>query len=175
VEDIKEDSQWIESEEIKPESVTLNKKLNTSLIKCGDYSIKYVTNEEVLNILKNRSSTNNLLLNAEHSHSDLITAVYEGGLKVWECTYDLLNFINDNDIDLSNKKVLDLGCGVGIIGIFSCLKGTTTFFQDYNSEVINQVTIPNILLNNIELDKCAFYCGDWKSFLDLLRPTFVNE
>jgi predicted RNA methylase len=43
----------------------------------------------------------------------------------------LLNFINNLDVDLNNKKVLDLGCGAGIIGIFACLKGARTVFQDY--------------------------------------------
>jgi predicted RNA methylase len=69
----------------------------------------------------------------------------------------LLNFINNLDVDLDNKKVLDLGCGAGIIGIFACLKGARTVFQDYNVEVIKSITIPNVSLNDINFDKCEFF------------------
>jgi hypothetical protein len=53
-------------------------------------------------------------------HSDLIPKVYEGGLKVWECSIDLINYCVDstNDVSIENKKVLELGCGIGLVKLF---------------------------------------------------------
>lgn len=55
----------------------------------------------------------------------------QGGLKIWECTYDLLEYIIQENIKLETKLVLDLGCGVGIIGLIALLKGSFVHFQDY--------------------------------------------
>lgn len=43
-------------------------------------------------------------------------------------------------------------------------------FSDYNSEVIEQVTIPNVHLNLAEKNwrDAEYYCGDWGSLSPLL-------
>ena len=49
-----------------------------------------------------------------------VTGVYEGGLKIWECSIDLATFLTSSiDFDVVGKKakVLELGCGAGIPGI----------------------------------------------------------
>ncbi|KAM3862953.1 histidine protein methyltransferase 1 homolog [Diretmus argenteus] len=80
--------------------------------------------------------------------SDLISGVYEGGLKVWECTYDLLELIEKDRETFGGKSVLDLGCGAGLLGILALKRGARqVHFQDYNSTVIEQLTLPNVLLN----------------------------
>ena len=51
--------------------------------------------------------------------SDLISGVYEGGLKVWECSFDLIEHLhtrcNSTDsaqyLELRGKRILELGCG----------------------------------------------------------------
>lgn len=64
---------------------------------------------------------------------DIIPGVYEGGCKVWECTLDLLKFMSENNINLEGKKVLDIGCGHGLLGIAALLGGAACcYFQDYN-------------------------------------------
>ncbi|XP_017268377.1 histidine protein methyltransferase 1 homolog [Kryptolebias marmoratus] len=86
--------------------------------------------------------------------SDLISGVYEGGLKVWECTYDLLELIERDGEVFSGKAVLDLGCGAGLLGILALKRGARqVHFQDYNGTVIEQLTIPNVLLNLQEDDE----------------------
>ncbi|XP_034408129.1 histidine protein methyltransferase 1 homolog [Cyclopterus lumpus] len=86
--------------------------------------------------------------------SDLISGVYEGGLKVWECTYDLLELIEKDGETFGGKAVLDLGCGAGLLGILALQRGARQIhFQDYNSTVIEQLTLPNVLLNCPENDE----------------------
>ncbi|XP_059422038.1 histidine protein methyltransferase 1 homolog [Carassius carassius] len=127
-------------------------------------------------------------------NSDLISGIYEGGFKIWECTYDLLEYIDDEGETFAGKRVLDLGCGAGLLGILALKRGASRVdFQDYNSTVIEQLTLPNVFLNcedddeNEEknssppckrkalnateklLGRCGFFSGDWNSFLTLMH------
>ncbi|NXN24987.1 MET18 methyltransferase, partial [Nycticryphes semicollaris] len=133
------------------------------------------------------------------SHSDLIPGVYEGGLKIWECTFDLIDYFSEAEIRFTNKTVLDLGCGAGLLGIVA-LKGKAgqVHFQDYNSTVINEITLPNAVANCTGegsrvgsrgggktheppskrpkkaegspdgLTKCRFFSGEWSEVSQLL-------
>lgn len=56
-----------------------------------------------------------------------------GGLKVWECTYDILKQLNEKNLSFNNKYCLDLGCGSGVLGIYCLLQGAICTFQDYVS------------------------------------------
>ncbi|CAG09364.1 unnamed protein product, partial [Tetraodon nigroviridis] len=134
-----------------------------------------------------------ILTRSAEQRSDLISGVYEGGLKVWECTYDLLELIEKEGQTFTGKTVLDLGCGAGLLGILALKRGARqVYFQDYNSTVIEQLTVSNVILNlgaeeeeeDDEEDgddddedevsqhplvaKCRFFSGDWSTFLDLL-------
>ncbi|XP_031787778.1 histidine protein methyltransferase 1 homolog [Nasonia vitripennis] len=135
-----------------------------------DFTLKLVDSDKVVIKLTEENCEN--IIEAESQHSDLLPAKYEGGLKIWECTYDLANYLLTENISLRNKAVLDLGCGSGFIGLVAFLRGSTVHFQDYNSEVIESVTIPNVILNCDEHDavkeRCKFFCGDWESFANLL-------
>ncbi|XP_065530063.1 histidine protein methyltransferase 1 homolog [Lathamus discolor] len=129
------------------------------------------------------------------SHSDLIPGVYEGGLKIWECTFDLIDYFSEAEIQFTNKTVLDLGCGAGLLGIVA-LKGKAekVHFQDYNSTVIDKITMPNAVANCIRtgsrddtktsqppskrpkkaehlpdvLTRCRFFSGEWSEVSRLL-------
>ncbi|KGL99544.1 Histidine protein methyltransferase 1, partial [Charadrius vociferus] len=133
------------------------------------------------------------------SHSDLIPGVYEGGLKIWECTFDLIDYFSEAEIQFTDKTVLDLGCGAGLLGIVA-LKGKAekVHFQDYNSTVIDEITLPNTVANCINegsrmgsggdgktseppskrpkkaerspdaLTKCRFFSGEWSEVSQLL-------
>lgn len=112
--------------------------------------------------------------------TDLQTGEYEGGLKVWECTYDLLQYLGNNtELMKRSKRVMDLGCGAGLLGVYAFLNGSEhVCLQDYNSEVVENFTLPtvqkNISINdstnknggdchsdNNSLDKFEFISGDW--------------
>lgn len=68
---------------------------------------------------------------------DLVQGVYEGGLKVWECSFDLVDYIYQNPSLVASKRVLELGCGQGLPGI-ACIKNgaVSVLLHDYNEEVI---------------------------------------
>ncbi|KAA8583831.1 hypothetical protein FQN60_015039 [Etheostoma spectabile] len=101
-----------------------------------------------------REDGEKILSRTAEQRSDLISGVYEGGLKVWECTYDLLELIEKDGENFGGKAVLDLGCGAGLLGILSLQRGARqVHFQDYNSTVIEQLTVPNVILNCQEEDE----------------------
>ncbi|PRP76907.1 hypothetical protein PROFUN_06185 [Planoprotostelium fungivorum] len=104
--------------------------------------------------------------------SDLKPGVYEGGFKLWECSEDLIRHLKDVHFEFSGKKVLDLGCGHGLPGLYALKQGAHVHFQDYvkpsamrNEQVINGITIPNVQLNSKEntTPKATFWAGDWNA------------
>lgn len=174
---------WLESEEVVPdkqiksidETVTRAK-----MFACGDVEIGHIVVSEAKASIE-ESGLKNAVELAEKEHSDLIAGKYEGGLKIWECTYDLIQYLEENETEIKfeSKNVLDLGCGAGILGIYAFLNDSKVTFQDYNKEVLEYFTIPNVLLNYIEdeenrekeIQKCKFYSGDWDSFNKKLART----
>lgn len=113
------------------------------------------------------------------SNSDLITGQYEGGFKVWESTKDLLDVITSDSSKVQGKNILDLGCGSGLIGISCLLLGAKSVtFHDYNHDVIQFFTLPNILLalkindpifdfeklKTFLKDRVKLISGDWHDF-----------
>lgn len=101
-----------------------------------------------------REDGEKILSRTAEQRSDLISGVYEGGLKVWECTYDLLELIERDGETFGGKAVLDLGCGAGLLGILALRRGARqVHFQDYNSTVIEQLTVPNVIVNCQEDDE----------------------
>lgn len=107
--------------------------------------------------------------------SDLIPGIYGGGLKIWECTNDLVQFMIKYKDQLPQAtpdcKVLELGCGHGFPGITAMLMGYQEIhFSDLNLEVIEGVTWPNILLNYNQLQtKCICLAGNWLAHANILN------
>ncbi|KAL7877763.1 hypothetical protein SRHO_G00044060 [Serrasalmus rhombeus] len=171
----------------------------TETVSIGTLPALHYLNESVFEqTAPERDDGEHILLQTVTQNTDLITGVYEGGLKIWECTYDLLEYIDDEGETFSRKRVLDLGCGAGLLGILALKRGASkVHFQDYNSTVIEQLTIPNVFLNCEEdsedegegkkdgsppakkrtldsshhslSDHCSFFSGDWTSYLSLMQ------
>eukprot|EP00668_Euglena_longa_P014120 GGOE01018094.1.p1 GENE.GGOE01018094.1~~GGOE01018094.1.p1 ORF type:complete len:286 (-),score=79.68 GGOE01018094.1:100-957(-) len=107
---------------------------------------------------------------------DILHGTYEGGFKLWNCAGDVIHFCKDHNIVRPEHVVLDAGCGHGLLGIHALQAGASfVCFQDYNTEVLQELTIPNVALNLLglppELDKVqalrgrlAFWAGDWDAF-----------
>ncbi|XP_011300889.1 histidine protein methyltransferase 1 homolog [Fopius arisanus] len=168
---------WFPAREIQISDEQLSREYDTTSAGFSGINLKLVRSDNVALNVRNEEHEN--IIRAESQHSDLIPAIYEGGLKIWECTHDLSEYLIGQEINLRDKRVLDLGCGAGILGIISLLKGATVHFQDYNSEVIQLLTIPNVTLNstddNAVKENCRFYSGDWAAFSELFSNKYLLE
>ncbi|KVI08349.1 histidine protein methyltransferase 1 homolog [Cynara cardunculus var. scolymus] len=141
-------------------------------------------NLDGLTLLKGRVSTHEVFA---LSNSDLVPGKYEGGLKLWEGSLDLVKSlqseVESGNLSLIGKKVLEIGCGHGLPGIFSCLQGASAVhFQDFNSEVLQCLTIPNVVANipvksqSLAADakswdtdaEVRFFAGDWSEVHQIL-------
>lgn len=175
-------------------SVYLSSEVEEIPISGGNLYIKHVSDSNVEESLKDRQdvSGNDILIAAENS-TDLIPLVYEGGLKIWECSIDLVEYLLESQVGFHGKLVMEIGCGAGLPGIYALLQGAEVHFQDYNDDVIEYVTIPNVLVNLAQQPKqcqsetasfgllqtarkcCRFFSGDWGSVVDFINPEQVNE
>ncbi|GBE89149.1 Histidine protein methyltransferase 1 [Sparassis crispa] len=94
--------------------------------------------------------------------SDLVPGVYEGGLKTWECSLDLVDCLDsmhgsDYANSLRGKRILELGCGTALPTLYLLHQlfssqptperpETHVHLQDYNDLVLRLVTLPNVIL-----------------------------
>ena len=135
--------------------------------------IEFSNDKFLSNISLNYIHFNNSLIKSTNvpENTDLISGKYEGGIKIWECDQDLLEFLPSiyND-SWKNKNILDMGCGHGLPGIYLLLKGINEIcFQDFNKEVLDNITknYINQLKNNFGLNlekKVNYVDGDWGEF-----------
>ncbi|KAI0747127.1 hypothetical protein C8Q80DRAFT_822566 [Daedaleopsis nitida] len=97
--------------------------------------------------------------------SDLVPGVYEGGLKTWECSLDLVEVLHSMygrnlARNIRGKRILELGCGTAVPSLYilhslfseepATAGDVDIHLQDYNGLVLRLVTLPNIIL--------AWYC-----------------
>lgn len=92
--------------------------------------------------------------------------VHAGGLKIWECSIDLAEYLDVQSTDLAGVDVIELGCGHGIPGIVALSKGARVTFSDFNAEVLQRVTWKNICVNaQARIDEvrsiARCFAGDW--------------
>lgn len=104
---------------------------------------------------------------------DRIKGIYEGGFKTWECSYDLVEYLDTYQKEIFKEdcefNILELGCGSGLPGIY-CQKyhECNVHFQDYNQQVIEQLTIRNTKLNIVNIDRNRYFSGSWKECLSII-------
>ncbi|KAK6532970.1 hypothetical protein TWF281_007137 [Arthrobotrys megalospora] len=105
----------------------------------------------------NNPSTNaSQNFSAAFTDEDIRTNTYEGGLKSWECSSDLVKqLVSDSEIwKNSSHRILELGCGTALP---SCYILQTLLsspgdhpvhltLADYNIDVLRLVTLPNLIL-----------------------------
>eukprot|EP01134_Creolimax_fragrantissima_P003309 CFRG3309T1 len=161
-------------------------------VSVGDITIFKKVLENATYELANTGSAD--IKTALSTKSDLIPGVYEGGLKTWECSIDLLVLLVEmcKDVDMSRARVLELGCGSALPGIYLLTYGNAARvdFQDYNVEVLTHVTVPNVVLNSGNgmtsgmeevvtpeklSERSSFYAGDWSSFVQVSNPEGTQE
>ncbi|XP_016987686.1 histidine protein methyltransferase 1 homolog [Drosophila rhopaloa] len=181
------DIDWYQAEKVKPIDNLISTldfyELNAKEMDVGNITIRHLVAGFLLEDIKAQAQLENLdIRKSEENHSDLIAGVYEGGAKIWECTESLLLYLSEEHEDSfwKDKRILDLGCGSGLLGIYAMKKGARVDFQDYNKDVLEYITYPNILLNADESltedEKLEFldnhttlYAGDWSHFAHLTK------
>lgn len=128
----------------------------SSVVSSHVYSLKYQTAPEIdaITCMPNTST-----LNEKHSdRRDIIPGKYYGGLKVWSCAPYLAQFLLEHETEYrpifsktdSHKKscstvVAEVGCGHALPGLAAlCLGASHVILQDYNAEVLDACTGPNV-------------------------------
>ena len=109
---------------------------NVESLRVGEDSLHYLDTESVSVGLSNSDYSGDLDA-ALTDNTDLVPGVYEvlyclllvqhnksclyqGGLKIWECSVDLVQYLHETRINtLQDKKVLELGCGAGLPGLLA--------------------------------------------------------
>ncbi|KAK0462500.1 uncharacterized protein EV420DRAFT_1525216 [Desarmillaria tabescens] len=108
-------------------------------------------NEEVDDEQKDNSPALSFL----DAPSDLVQGIYEGGLKTWECSLDIVDYLHAENPTFEGRRVFEVGCGTAVPSVyimqklFSGLphgKETQLHLQDYNAMVFELLTLPNLIL-----------------------------
>ena len=120
-------------------------------------------------------------LGTAQAEGDIVPAVYEGGLKVWECAVALAAMAGPaaaawKSEHGSDPRVLELGCGHALAAA-AALKtaGCAAYcgLADYNSEVVRGVSAVNVCENVGDVAAAVrdmrLYAGDWHDVAVLLR------
>ena len=131
-------------------------------------------------------------------NTDLIANQYEGGFKLWEGLYDIIDYLSqfkvlENYPKFENLNVLEviiicffkiiiihffhiqLGCGSGLASIYVSKKlpKANIYLQDFNEQVIKYFTAVNVHLNHSndseDISRFNYMFGDWSAIADDIR------
>jgi predicted nicotinamide N-methyase len=108
-----------------------------------------------------RDSTDNSVVQVALQR-DVLTGVYEGGFKVWECAIDLIQYLHTHggNQPWTNATVIEAGCGVGLPAIYALQQNAhCVYLQDLNVEVLEKSTQPAVALNARSDDELVQWCG----------------
>ncbi|XBW38655.1 hypothetical protein QEN19_004243 [Hanseniaspora menglaensis] len=163
------DSNW-PVDLIKAESLKLNELLSTLKDVRLTYS-KFKLNSETEIIRRelydirhqimseSDPTTNTEVVNLDFlDKDDLLKNVYEGGLTTWECSLDLVKYLDQtfskNSENGKINKIIELGCGTALPSLYllnqtfkNKVQNIDYMLCDYNEYVLRLVTLPNILIN----------------------------
>lgn len=90
------------------------------------------------------------------NQSDLTKNLYEGGFKVWECCYDLVDALTiSNTFFATTSTIIEIGSGTSLPSCYIFKEKLqsqnkhplTLIMTDFNYDVLRLVTLPNILVN----------------------------
>lgn len=96
----------------------------------------------------------------------VVRDAYEGGATVWECTNDLLRLLQRAPATVAGRSVLDLGCGVGLLGSYALRLGAAAAtFQDLNAGVLRELTALTVRANVRSGARVALVAGPWDALL----------
>ena len=82
------------------------------------------------------------------------------GWMLWPSAIGLSNYILSNAHRFAGKRVLELGCGVGMAGVAAAISGGMVTQTDYLDGAL-ELSSRNATLNGVETAACL---GDWRDF-----------
>ncbi|KAL6948709.1 hypothetical protein ACO0QE_001182 [Hanseniaspora vineae] len=112
---------------------------------------------------ENSCSSSELEILMGDTNEDLKQFIYEGGLKSWECSIDLVDYLTSQNVQAAiPQTVVEIGCGTTLPTehVFieylkkfcsaesgaSCASGLKLVLTDYNKSVLRLVTVPNLII-----------------------------
>lgn len=81
------------------------------------------------------------------------------GHKLWEGARLLLHYLNANSQLVSSKRVLELGCGCGIVGVFASVLGAREVLLTDGNAGLQSLVHTNVTANNVA--GCSFATLEW--------------
>ena len=101
------------------------------------------------------------------------------GMKVWESSCDLVEYLSTKFVEEQNKKnrnwgstrVLEIGCGHGLPGMWGLKQGCQVDFQDYSADTLKHVTKVNVPINcnEEECKRAKFIAAEWTEMVKWMR------
>ncbi|KAH3901293.1 protein-histidine N-methyltransferase SCDLUD_002784 [Saccharomycodes ludwigii] len=126
------------------------------------------------------------------TNEDLVKNVYEGGLKSWECSIDLVDYLANNSSEITDyKKLIELGCGTALPTEYLFIKhlnllkkqkdnnhnnsNLSFYLCDYNYEVLRLATVPNLIISWCMLYLSTEELSNLQKFEDATIPIAKDE
>ncbi|MFM7186766.1 MAG: class I SAM-dependent methyltransferase [Armatimonadota bacterium] len=92
------------------------------------------------------------------------------GWMLWPSAIGLSTYILDNANRFARKRVLELGCGVGLAGVVAAIAGATVIQTDYLDGAL-ELSSRNANINGVTTTTCL---GDWRDFpVSLVESTDI--
>lgn len=92
------------------------------------------------------------------------------GWMLWPSAIGLSTYILDNANRFAGKRVLELGCGVGLAGVVAAIAGATVMQTDYLDGAL-ELSSRNANINGVTTTTCL---GDWRDFpVSLVESTDI--
>ncbi|AMD21521.1 HFL335Cp [Eremothecium sinecaudum] len=166
-------AEWLTSPDIaQPKIISLNELLdslrgvrltfevmftpnkNVRLYRRELFDVKHQLMSEATDVYEANTSNTELEILMGDTNEDLRKNVYEGGLKCWECSIDLVDHLALGS-SASGKSIIELGCGTALPAqyLFSSYlssddrNGLRILLSDYNDSVLRLVTLPNLIVS----------------------------
>ncbi len=123
--------------------------LSTSPIRIGEKTLELLTVKDIEPFLK-----------AIEEKNDATLASFPYWVKIWEAAIVLASYLAEQNLDW-DSTVIELGAGMGIVGLFLAASGHPVTLTDYDDDALSLLK-KNAVANR--LDSAAVKKLDWNDF-----------
>ncbi len=90
--------------------------------------------------------------------------------KCWPASLAMFSFLQDHPHYILNKKVLELGAGIGLPSFFSASQGSSVVISDYAEEAVE---LMHLNIDKLHLSNTKALKLDWNNFADDIPADIV--